>query len=45
MNFDSKGKRKVGQGQQIVIVAENASAALSFDLIFALRMLSMVSGT
>ena len=43
--FDSRAKRRVQEGQQIAIVAENAHATHGFKLTTTLRMLSMITGT
>ena len=42
---ESKGKRVVGSGVIIAIVAENAHASQGLALNFAIRMLSQVRGT
>jgi len=44
-DFDSKAKRKIEEGRQLAIVVENAHASFGFEITFAFRLLSMVSGT
>jgi len=43
--FDSKAKRRVGEGSVIALVVENAHATHGFDFSFGMRMLTMVTGT
>jgi len=45
MDFDSKAMRRVQEGQQIVIMVENASASTTFRFSLVFRMLSMLTGT
>ena len=44
-HFDSKAKRRAQEGQQVVIMVENASASFGFIVAGVFRMLSQVSGT
>ncbi len=43
--FDSKAKRRVEEGRQIVIMVENGHATNAFNITMVFRLLSMVSGT
>ncbi len=43
--FDSKAKRKMQEGQQIAVMCENAHSTHAFQLFFAFRMLTQVTGT
>ena len=42
MPLDSRGKRIVEDGRAVAIVAENAHATHAFDLLFSVRMLSLI---
>ena len=44
-DFDSKAKRRVQSGEQVVFMVENLDAADAFDVMLILRMLSMITGT
>ena len=43
--FDSKAKRRTGEGQSIAIMVQNASASHGFNIKIGFRLLSMVTGT
>ena len=43
-DFDSKAKRKTGEGQKIAVMVENASASFQFQIALVMRTLSMVTG-
>ncbi len=45
IEFDSKAKRIVQEGRQIVIMVENIHATHGFEILQSFRLLSMVRGT
>jgi len=42
IQFDSKGKRIVSDGQSLAIMVENAHASHGFDITFSIRLLSLI---